>query len=142
LELLFGHGLAELSGYSFEVFKRHFSGGIIIEKSKGLQNFLSGVPLTDFSGHEFHEVGEFDDSLAVSIYLCDHLFNFFLFGFEAQGSHGYLELFRVDVSWNKTNNYQLTRCRTSRKLPLFTAFVPQSAHFWPFWLASEELFLF
>lgn len=52
----------------------------------------------DLGSHEFHEVGELDDTLAFAIHVGDHLLDLLLLGLEAEGPHSDLEFLSVDIA--------------------------------------------
>ena len=98
LKLFLGHGLPQLPRHPLEVLQGDLAGSVIIEEPEGLEDLLAGVSLCDFTSHKFHEITKLNDTLALSVDLCDHLLDLLLLGLEAQGPHGDLEFLGVDVS--------------------------------------------
>ena len=141
LQLLVSHGFSQLSGHSLQVFQWNLSSAIIVEKSESLENFLSWISFANLSGHEFHEISKLNDSFSISINFSNKLFDFLFLWFKAQGSHGNLQFFWINVPWNETKKYQQTRYQTSRMLLWFIVFVLQWVSFWPFGLAWVGLFI-
>lgn len=98
LQLLISHGLAQFSGNSLQIFEGNLASAVIVEESEGLEDLLSGVSLRNLASHEFHEVGELDHSLSLTVDLSNHLFHFFLFWLKTKSSHGDLQFLSIDVS--------------------------------------------
>jgi hypothetical protein len=112
LELLVGHGFAQLASNALEVSQGDLSCAIVVEESESFEDFFPGVSLGNFSSHKFHEVPELDDSLAFAIDFCDHFLDFLLLRFETEGSHGHLQLLGVDIACVK---YELPTPSVSKR---------------------------
>merc|ERR1711988_1275067 len=69
---------------------------IIVEHLERLLDILAGVLLAHLAGHHAKELLELDGAVAVVVDVGDHLLELLVLDFEAEGTHGGLELTHID----------------------------------------------
>merc|ERR1719164_162536 len=96
LELLIRHSLPELLSHALQILEGDLSCLVIIEEPECLQDFVFGVPVQDLVRHHLQELFVLDRPAAIVIDIRDHLLDLLLLRLETQGTHGHLQLLRVD----------------------------------------------
>merc|ERR1711998_445632 len=86
----------ELLSHTGEVLEGDLGGAIIVEHLEHLLDVLAGVLLAHLAGHHAKELLELDGAVAVVVDVGDHLLELLVLDFEAEGTHGSLELTHID----------------------------------------------
>ena len=84
LQLLVGHGLAELSGDTTEITESDGAGAIVIEKSENFGDVLAGVFVTHAGGHHIEELFKINVTTLVLVEVSDHLVDSLVLCLEAE----------------------------------------------------------
>merc|ERR1711934_283166 len=67
LKLFVGHSLTKLLGNTLQILEGDLACFIVIEKTKGLQNFIFGVAIQDLVSHHLEEFLVFDCPTAIIV---------------------------------------------------------------------------
>merc|ERR1719261_48382 len=96
LKLFVGHPLSKLLRHALQILERNLASFIIIEETERLEDLVLGVTIQDLMCHHLQEFFIFNGTTAIVVDVRDHLLDFLLFGFEAECTHGHLELFGIN----------------------------------------------